>query len=102
MLLTIILLILTYILNLIDYCQTMYAIQLFGLQIELNPIARWLFEHNCATLVKLIVPAITLVSLGFVVKADRKLVWAVYVLFTIYCLVVLHNFAMAIKAGILF
>ena len=102
MLLTIILLVLIYVLNLIDYCQTMYAIRLFGLQIELNPIARWLFEHNYAALFKLVVSAVALVAIGFIVNADRKQAWVVYTLFTLYCLVVLHNFSIAEKMGILF
>ena len=66
------LLILTYIFNIIDYCQTTYAIQCFGLQVELNPVVRFLFEHNCAMAVKLTVPALAFTGLGWMVKIDRK------------------------------
>ena len=97
---TIILLIITYIFNLIDYWQTTYAIQYFGLGIEANPITRFLFEHNCAGIVKIIAPAILLTSLGFIVKIDKKQIWAVYVAFTLFLLVIMHNFATLIRMGI--
>lgn len=98
---TIILLIITYIFNLIDYVQTACAISHFGLSAELNPIVRFLFKHNCAGIVKLIVPIIILVIIGFMVKAEKKNIWAVYVLAAIYFLIILHNFAISIKMGIL-
>ena len=97
---TIILLITTYIFNLIDYWQTMYAISHFGLGVEANPIARFLFEHNCAEAVKLIVPLIILIILGFIVKIERKMIWAVYFLTAWYLLAILHNFAMLIQMGL--
>jgi hypothetical protein len=43
MALTIILLVLVCILNVVDYVQTIYGIQIFGLSIEFNPFARFLF-----------------------------------------------------------
>ncbi len=98
---TIILLIITYILNLIDYWQTMYAISLFGLSVELNPVTRFLFKHNCAGEVKIIVPIILLTALGFIVKAEKENIWAVYFVVIFYFLLILHNFAMLIQMGIL-
>ena len=98
---TIVLLIITYIFNLIDYLQTAYAIKHFGLEVELNPIARFLFEHDCASVFKIIVPAILLISLGFIVKIERKQIWNVYIICMLYFLLIMHNFAMLIKMGLL-
>ena len=98
---TIVLLILTYIFNLIDYVQTTCAISHFGLSVELNPIVRFLFQHHCAEIVKLIAPIILLVIIGFMVKAEKKNIWAVYVLAAIYFLVILHNFVILIQMGII-
>lgn len=100
MIVTIILLIITYLLNIVDYLQTTYTIQRVGLRAELNPIMRYVFEHNCALAFKVILPAILLIAMGIIVKVDRKSSWTVYVLAALYLLVVMHNFAMLVQAGI--
>lgn len=97
----VILLIITYIFNLIDYWQTTYAVQIFGLGVEANPVVRFLFEHNCAGIAKFIIPAILLICLGFIIKAERGLIWTAYLSFTIYLFVIIHNFIMFMKMGIL-
>ena len=78
----------------------MYAISRFGLEIELNPLVRFLFKHNCAEIVKLVVPIILLVTLGFLVKAAKENIWTVYTLVIIYFLLIMHNFAILIQMGI--
>jgi hypothetical protein len=98
---TIILLIITYIFNLIDYAQTICAISHFGLSTELNPIVRFLFKHNCIGIVKIIVPIILLTALGFIIKAEKENIWMVYFIVIFYFLVILHNFAMLIQMGII-
>ena len=99
---TIVLLIAIYILNIIDYWQTKYAIWHFGLRVEANPIVRFLFKHNCAEIVKFIIPLVLLIWLGFIIKADKKCIWIAYFLIVFYFLLVLHNFAIFIQMGILF
>lgn len=96
---TIIFLIATHILSLIDYYQTVYAIQLFGIGIEANPIARFLFENNYAWAVKLIIMPIILTIIGVITKIDKNQRWAVYLLFTIYFSIVLNNFLMLMRVG---
>ena len=98
---TIISLIIIYLLNLIDYFQTRYVISIFGLGVEANPIGRFLFEHNLAWPVKILVVPILLLIAGYVVKVNRKLVWMVYLLLVLYLFVVTSNFIMLIYAGIL-
>ena len=100
MIVVIALLITTYVLNIIDYIQTIYAIQLCGISVEANPIARLFFENNCAWVFKLIVMPIALIVIGLIIKVDKKQVWAACVLFICYCIVVLHNFIQLSQMGI--
>lgn len=96
----IVLLIMTYLLNCVDYMQTTYMIRQFGLCVELNPIARLLFEYDLAWTFKIIVSAIAYTAIGIIVAIERKLSWTVYLLATLYFLVVAHNFAMLAKVDI--
>lgn len=80
-----------YILNVIDYFQTIYAVQLFGLGIEINPIVRFLFENNCEW-IKLILIPILLVIQGIIVRKNKKQSWAVYLLLIGFSFVVTNNF----------
>lgn len=102
MITVLILLIATYILNLIDYAQTIYAISYCGLGVEYNPIARFFFDVGCAGEIKLIVFPIILVIIGILVKLSRSGAWMIYVLFIVYFLLILHNFAMLMQMGLLF
>jgi hypothetical protein len=94
MIIPIILLIATYLLNLIDYQQTIYAVNLFGLGVELNPIGCFMLANNWAGLFKIVIMPIMLAIVGFIVKLDRKQVWAVCFLFIWFLCVVIHNFCM--------
>lgn len=80
----------TYFLNLIDLVATLYLVSLFGLDIEANPIGRWLIKTNLVYLVKIVVVGLIL----YVVSKSRignVCSWAlliVFVLLTVYHLVV--------------
>ncbi len=100
MTLQIILLILIYILNIIDYFQTIYAIQLFGIGVEINPIGRFMLENECAWIFKFIGVPILLTAIGFIIKYDKNKVWAVYFLLTVFLFVVIHNFYQLAQMGI--
>lgn len=99
MIIPIILLILTYILNIVDYQQTVYAIQLFGLQVELNPIGRFMLGNGTAWIFKLIIVPIMLAIIGLFVKIDRKQIWAVYFVFIAFFVLVVYNFCVLIRTG---
>ena len=95
------LLIITYILNLIDYLETTYIIQHFGTYAEGNPIMRYIFENNYAWVAKLIVPAILLTVIGLIVKIDKAHIWAPCFLFAFYLFLTIHNFVIIVQAGLL-
>ncbi len=90
-------LILIYILNLIDYWQTMYAIRLYGIGVEINPIARFLLETNCGWVVKFIIMPILLTIVDILVRTDRKMDWVVYAALVWYIAIVAHNFFMILR-----
>lgn len=93
-------LIITYILNVIDYFETLYLIQHFGTEVEGNPIMRYMFENNCAWIAKLIVPAILLFICGAFIKKDRTCIRPMYVVFAVYLFLVIHNLCLIVQAGL--
>ena len=70
--------ILTYILNLIDYLFTLYWVRKFGIETELNPIGRWMFEQNVAWLFKIVIIGGLLGAVGWHIHRhpeDAYLAW---------------------------
>ena len=99
---TVILLLATYILNITDYVQTMYAVQVFGVNVELNPIGRFCLEHNYAPFLKFIVMFLILSFIGFIViKIESRFVCIPCLLFVWYAAAVWHNFNQLKLAGVL-
>lgn len=90
-----------YILNSIDYCQTMYAIRHVGLGVEANPIVRFLLENNYGDLVKLVGFPILLACLGVIIHFDKKQKWALYVMLVLFCFVVINNFIVLFRLGLI-
>ena len=93
-------LIITYILNVIDYFETLYLIQRFGVEVEGNHIMRYLFENNCAWVAKLIIPAILLLVCGVIIKKDKTYIRPIYVATSFYLFLVIHNLAVIVQAGL--
>ena len=94
-------LIITYILNVIDYLETLYLIRHFGTEVEGNPIMRYMFENNLAIQAKLIIPAVLLLLCGLITKNNKTLLRPIGIA-TAYCLfLVIHNLALIIQAGII-
>lgn len=97
----VVLLIIIYLLNLVDYWQTTLAISLCGIGVELNPIARFLIENDYGWVVKIIVFAALLVVMGFLVHKIPSQIYMIYVLAIVFCIVVIHNFIMLTRMGAL-
>ena len=99
---TVILLIAIYILNIIDYLQTVYAVQILGIGVELNPIGRFCLEHNIALPVKVIGMLVILSIIGIItIKIEPRYICVSYAIFVSYIVVIWHNFAQSWRAGIL-
>lgn len=84
-------LIITYILNVIDYLETLYLIQHYGIAVEGNPIMRYLFEQPYGWVAKLIVPAVLLIVCGIIAHKDRAFLKPITVATAVYAFIVVHN-----------
>lgn len=90
----IIFLIIIFILNIIDYGQTMYAVSICGLIVEANPIARFFIRSGYGWVPKFIVTPLLLALMGWLIHYEPKARWIAYVLLIFYIVVVANNFIM--------
>ena len=98
---TIIMLVILYILNVIDYMQTIYAIDNFGLAAEVNPFMRMLLENNCAWVLKLVIIPLLIIGASWAIKKLSGGMWLVWLITIFYLLLVIHNFCVLGAAGLL-
>lgn len=97
----IILLIITFILNIIDYLQTAYVVDIFGAAAELNPLMQTLIENNSMWVAKLIFFPLLLVFIGWIIYKFNFGRWAAYTLAIYYYFIVMRNFYILMMAGLL-
>lgn len=84
-------LIITYILNIIDYIFTSHWINLYGLSAEANPIGRWMFEHNVVWVFKIFVVGAIFVVIGYLIDRHRKYLWISFIPLVVYGFVVMYH-----------
>lgn len=65
-------LITSYILNIIDYIFTAYWVHKFGIEMESNPIGRWLFDNNIVWVYKIIIIGALFALIAFFIKKKCK------------------------------
>ena len=80
----------TYFLNLIDLIATLYLVSLFGLDVEANPVGRWLIETNLVYFVKIVAVGLIFyaVSKSRIGNVCSWVLLVAFVLLTVYHLVV--------------
>ena len=83
-------LIVIYILNIIDLIATMLLVKRFGLEIEGNPLGKWLIETNLVWFVKIFIVGAALLGL-YKFKEDKIVSIASTVLLGIYSILVLYH-----------
>ena len=89
-------LILTYLLNILDYIFTLYWVRKFGIEIEGNPIGRWVFSHNIAWAVKFLAVGGLLALLGYFIKSNPQTAWTAYIMLAVYAAVCIYHIVIAI------
>lgn len=87
-------LIIIFILNCIDYGQTMYAVSICGLAVEANPIARFFIGSGYGWVPKFVIMPLILALMGYLVRKEPKARWPIYILLVFYVVVVINNFIM--------
>lgn len=84
-------LIIAYILNIIDYTITAYWVNKFGVDIEANPLGRWMFENNVAWVFKILVVGGLFAVLGYCIKRYPKAAWLGNIPLVVYGLIVIYH-----------
>lgn len=86
-----------YLLNIIDYLFTAYWVHKFGIEIEANPIGRWMFENNVAWVYKIFIVGGLFALLGYFIKRAPKAAWVAYIPLVVYGLIVVYHIVIAVK-----
>ena len=86
-------LIVIYVLNIIDLIATMLLVKRFGIQIEGNPIGKWLIETNLVWFVKIFIVGVALLGLyklqEIKIAQTASTIWLVtYALIFIYHIII--------------
>lgn len=90
------LLTLSYVLNVIDYFFTMCWVRLFGIEAEANPWGRWMLANNTGGLIKIVAMAGLFFLLGVLIKRSPRAGIAAWIVFGAYCAVTLCHVSLAI------
>lgn len=83
-------LIVIYILNIIDLIATMLLVKRFGLEIEGNPIGKWLIETNLVWFVKIVIVGAALLGL-YRLQEIKIAHTASTVIFVVYSILVIYH-----------
>ena len=84
-------LLIAYALNIIDYAFTAYWVNLYGTDIEANPLMRWAFENDCACAVKILGVGALMAVVGVCIRYKPKLAWSGWVLLVAYAAVTVYH-----------
>jgi hypothetical protein len=90
-------LILTYLLNILDYLFTLYWVRKFGIEIEGNPIGRWMFSHNIAWLFKIVLNGGLLWAVGYYVRNHPEDAYLAWICLIAYAIIVAYHIILATK-----
>ena len=84
-------LLLAYQLNIIDYLFTRHWVNLYGIDIEGNPLGRWMYENDLAGIVKIFIVGGLLALLGVCIRLQPKAKWVAYIPLVVYSLIVIYH-----------
>lgn len=90
-----VLLALSYLLNVVDYLFTLQWVRLYGIEAEANPFGRWLLQNGLGGFVKFVVMAELFLILGVLIKQCPRAKYAVYIVFAGYLTVTLYHVSLA-------
>lgn len=91
-----------YVLNIFDLIATTVWISLFGLHVEANPLARWMYETNVVYLVKTAFVGYMLHFLNRLIPKYPKLNWMTWMLLGVYALIAAYHLFLAIRIIFIF
>lgn len=85
------LLFISYLFNVIDYLFTSKWVKLYGIDIEANPIGRWMFSNNLAFTIKIFVIGALFILLWFLLKKSKNASKIKYLIFGVYSITTLYH-----------
>lgn len=90
-------LIITYLLNIIDYLFTLYWVRKFGIEIEGNPIGKWMFKKKLTWLFKIVVVGILLGLLAVYIYFNPAAIWIAYIPLVVYIGIIIYHVGILLK-----
>ena len=91
----------SYLLNIIDYLFTSHWVNLYGIDVEVNPLGRWMFENNVAWVVKILIVGGLFAVIGYFIRKHPKAAWIAFIPLVVYGLIVLYHIIIAVLRRIL-
>lgn len=88
-------LLITYLLNLFDLAMTSLWVKLYGIDIEGNPIGRWMLTHNIAWAVKIFAVGGLLAVLGVCIRKHPKYAPVAYIPLVAYGVLAIYHITIA-------
>ena len=92
-------LIIAYLLNLFDLAMTSHWVNKLGVEIEGNPIGRWLFQNHLAVPIKVFGVGVALIALYWGIKKYPKWNWTSWVVLAVYGILAIYHIIIAIKVA---
>ena len=90
-------LITAYLFNIIDYIFTAHWVHKFGIEIEANPIGRWMFENNVSWVYKIFIVGGLFALIGYFIHREPKAAWTAFIPLVGYALIVIHHIVIAVR-----
>lgn len=94
-------LILTYLLNLFDLYCTMQFVKRYGIEVEANPIGRWMYTTGMVYAVKIFVVGGLLAAMGILLRKHPKLAWMAYIPLVVYAVIAVYHIIIFILIGVI-
>lgn len=94
-------LMITYLLNLFDLSFTMRMVNRFGIEVEGNPIGRWLIQSGSVYTVKIGAMAVALYALYRCTENIPKWKWICLIPLVIYSLLAIYHLFICYEGGFL-
>ena len=91
-----------FILNIFDLLATTLWIQLFGSEVEGNPLARIMFENNSIYFAKTIGVALCVIFLRKVIPTHKKYEWLTWVIFVVYAALAVYHLFLGFRLLMIF
>ena len=80
-----------YALNIIDYLFTSHWVNLYGINIEGNPLGRWMYENDIAGIVKIFIVGGLLAVMGYFINRYPKYAYTAYIPLVVYGLIDIYH-----------